>query len=87
VAISFLNPWSLWLLLPAALFLWKYSGRQRYLQEARPLVLATRSLLFGMLILALAQPSLVQSFRGQTVVYLLDLSRSVEKAGFYRLDQ
>jgi Ca-activated chloride channel family protein len=79
VAISFLNPWSLWLLLPAALFLWKYSGRQRYLQEARPLVLAIRSLLFGLLILALAQPSLVQSFKGQTVVYLLDLSRSVEK--------
>ena len=79
MAISFLNPWSLWLLLPAALFLWKYSGRQRYLQEARPLVLATRSLLFGLLILALGQPCLVQSFKGQTVVYLLDLSRSVEK--------
>jgi len=78
VAISFQNPWALFLLLPAALFLWRYSGRRRYLKEARPLVLACRSLLLCLLILALAQPSLVKSFTGQSVIYLVDQSRSVE---------
>lgn len=80
MAISFQNPWALGLLLPAALFLWRYSGRSRYLKEARPLVLACRSLLLCLLILALAQPSLVKSFTGQSVVFLVDQSRSVENS-------
>ncbi|NMA91619.1 MAG: VWA domain-containing protein [Firmicutes bacterium] len=80
MAISFQNPWMLLLLLPAALLLGRYSGRRRYLKEARPLVLACRSLLFCLLILALAQPGLVKTFKGQSIVYLLDQSRSVESA-------
>ncbi len=83
MAISFQNPWVLFLLLPAVLLLGRYSGRTRYLKEARPLVLACRGLLFCLLILALAQPSLVKSFRGQSVIYLLDQSRSVENSPDY----
>ncbi len=80
MAIEFLNPWMLILLLPAALLLARHSGRNRYLKEARLLVLACRSLFFILLILALAQPNLVKSFTGQSVIYLLDKSRSTENS-------
>ncbi len=80
MAISFQHPWILLLLLPAALLLWVQSGHNRYLRETRPLVLTCRGMIFLLLILALAGPSLVKSFTGQSVVYLLDQSRSVEKS-------
>ncbi|MTI95265.1 MAG: VWA domain-containing protein [Firmicutes bacterium] len=80
MAISFASPWFLLLLLPAALLMVMYNGRRRYLRAARPLILFLRAGILFLLILAMAGPHLVRTFPGQSVVFLVDSSRSVEQA-------
>jgi Mg-chelatase subunit ChlD len=83
VAISFLQPWFLLLVIPAAALLWRYNGSYRYSREGRPLVLLARALFFLLIIFSLARPHLVKTFTGQSVIYLLDRSRSVEAGPDY----
>ncbi|HOB86183.1 MAG TPA: VWA domain-containing protein [Bacillota bacterium] len=83
MAISFLQPWFLLLLLPAAALLWRYSGKNRYPSGTLLPVRLCRGLFFLLLILALARPQLVQTFSGRSVIFLVDRSRSVETGPDY----
>ena len=74
--VSLARPLFLLLLLPWVIFLTLWSAR-RWQPRTRRLVLVLRAVMVLLLVLALARPSLVSTFRGQHVVYLLDMSRSV----------
>ena len=79
MGVSFAQPWFLLLLIPGALLLAARSGKRRFPQSSRPLILGVRMLIILLLVLALAQPHLVLKVKGRSIVYLLDQSRSVEE--------
>ncbi len=80
MAIDFLHPWCLLLLVPAAALLLLCSGRRRYPREIRCAALLLRGLLLLLVVLALSRPHLVHTYRGLSVVFLIDRSRSMEGA-------
>lgn len=77
MGISFARPWALLLLVPAALLLAAFSGKHRFAPGTRFLALGLRALIALLLILALAQPLLLLTVKGQSIVFLLDQSISV----------
>lgn len=77
MSISFLNPYFLLLLLPAAAFFWWATVKTKY-RENKKLVLFLRCIMILLLIFALASPQLVQRFDGQSIVFLADISQSVD---------
>ena len=83
MAINMMYPWYLLLLIPAIILIILYHGKRRYPQELRPWVMALRTIIFILVILALARPQLVKTYQGLSVVYLLDSSLSVENAADY----
>ena len=75
------NPHALWLLLALPL-VWQVAWLSRHMHVSQRLLLATvtRSLALLLLVIALAQPTSLQRDYGQSVVYAMDVSRSVSSA-------
>ncbi|MCR3922399.1 MAG: VWA domain-containing protein [Firmicutes bacterium] len=83
MAINFLRPWYLLLLLPTMLLFVVVRGRTRYPAKLNRWVLLLRLLLFLLVVLALARPHVVKTYHGLRVVFLADRSVSVESAPDY----
>ena len=78
MSISLLNPMYLLLIIPLAFFIWSVRGRCKYSGKLKSNVLFIRAFIIGCLILALCQPQLVKRFNGQSIIYLTDVSQSMQ---------
>ncbi|MBS7531059.1 VWA domain-containing protein [Hazenella sp. IB182353] len=78
MAISFVNPWLLGLIVPALYLLWHWWKRERrYTKGRKWLVLSIRTLIFLLLILALARMEWMYPVQGKTIVFVVDRSASI----------
>ncbi len=75
------NPHALWLLgLLPVIWWFAWSGRRLHASQRVALSTVTRSLVFMLLVIAMAQPTVLRREYWKSVVYAIDVSRSVSSA-------
>ncbi|MEM5595630.1 hypothetical protein AAHB53_03560 [Niallia circulans] len=86
--IEFKYPFILLIFLPIVFLLYRYWKQSRMMsnRKERQVILFLRSLIFSLLILALAIPQIVLPQKENQVVFLMDRSASVQDAGEQQLE-